>query len=132
MLLAVSGGIDSMVMAHPFQGSGNGSCDSALQLLSQREESDGDEEFVAAMPLSETSRFSASGLIPWLMPPSKKSLFRWLPANCVTNGSALLFRREGFDCVAVAHNLNDNVETFLINLLRGTGLSGLTGMSQHA
>ncbi|MDZ7636583.1 MAG: tRNA lysidine(34) synthetase TilS [Bacteroidales bacterium] len=42
-----------------------------------------------------------------------------------------LVSREGFDCVAVAHNLNDNVETFLINLLRGTGLSGLTGMSQH-
>lgn len=38
--------------------------------------------------------------------------------------------REGFDAVAVAHNLNDNAETFFINLLRGTGLNGLTGMSQ--
>jgi tRNA(Ile)-lysidine synthase len=41
-----------------------------------------------------------------------------------------LVTREGFDAVAVAHNRNDNAETFFINLLRGTGLNGLTGMSQ--
>jgi tRNA(Ile)-lysidine synthase len=42
-----------------------------------------------------------------------------------------LLDQEGFDAVAVAHNLNDNTETFFINLLRGTGLNGLTGMSQR-
>ncbi len=35
---------------------------------------------------------------------------------------------SGFDSVAVAHNLNDNIETFLINLVRGTGIAGLSGM----
>ena len=63
------------------------------------------------------------------MPPQKRSPSRWLRENCVTNGSAPLLRSEGFDAVAVAHNLNDNIETFFINLLRGTGLNGLTGMS---
>jgi len=39
-------------------------------------------------------------------------------------------RREenGFDFIAVAHNLDDNIETMIINLVRGTGISGLTGM----
>jgi tRNA(Ile)-lysidine synthase len=33
-----------------------------------------------------------------------------------------------YDTIAVAHNLNDNIETLLINLTRGTGITGLTGM----
>ena len=36
---------------------------------------------------------------------------------------------NGFDVIAVAHNLNDNIETLLINLIRGTGICGLKGMS---
>ena len=34
-----------------------------------------------------------------------------------------------FTSVAIAHNRNDVAETMLINLCRGTGLKGLTGMS---
>lgn len=35
---------------------------------------------------------------------------------------------NGYDAIAVAHNLNDNIETLLINLIRGTGIAGMTGM----
>ena len=34
----------------------------------------------------------------------------------------------GYDYVAVAHNMNDNVETLFLNLLRGTGIKGISGM----
>ena len=37
---------------------------------------------------------------------------------------------NGYDAVAVAHNANDNAETLVLNLLRGTGLRGLCGMSR--
>ena len=37
-------------------------------------------------------------------------------------------KKENADSIAVAHNLNDNVETILLNIVRGTGLKGLTGM----
>jgi tRNA(Ile)-lysidine synthetase-like protein len=39
-----------------------------------------------------------------------------------------LCREHGYGAVAVAHNANDNAETLILNLLRGTGVKGLTGM----
>lgn len=38
------------------------------------------------------------------------------------------FRQSGCDIIATAHNLNDNMETFIFNLSRGASLSGLCGI----
>ena len=40
-----------------------------------------------------------------------------------------LRREHGYAAIAVAHHADDSIETFFINLLRGTGLRGLTGIS---
>lgn len=37
---------------------------------------------------------------------------------------------KDFDFIATAHNLDDQIETFFINLTRGTGIRGLTGISE--
>lgn len=40
-------------------------------------------------------------------------------------------RKVGADCIALAHHLDDQVETILLNLIRGTGLLGLGGMGEY-
>ena len=49
--------------------------------------------------------------------------YRWFAELCTT---------EGYDEVAVAHNANDNAETLVLNLLRGSGVKGLAGMSAES
>ena len=42
-----------------------------------------------------------------------------------------LCEEHGYTVIAVAHHIDDSIETFFINLLRGTGLRGLTGIHQQ-
>ena len=41
-------------------------------------------------------------------------------------------RGHGFDAVAVAHNANDNAETLILNMLRGAGSRGMSGMKEES
>lgn len=49
--------------------------------------------------------------------------YRWFDSLC---------REYGYEAVCVAHNANDNAETLLLNLVRGTGLRGLCGMAEES
>ncbi|MDE7129167.1 MAG: tRNA lysidine(34) synthetase TilS, partial [Alistipes sp.] len=40
-----------------------------------------------------------------------------------------LCEEHGYTVIAIAHHINDSIETFFINMLRGTGLRGLTGIN---
>ncbi len=134
VLLAVSGGIDSMVMADLFLNSRFGfrislaHCNFHLR----GEESDTDESFVRAwaeakgIPFHkidfDTLGYAASNGISVEM-AARELRYEWF---------ASLAEEEGFEAVAVAHNANDNAETLLLNLLRGTGLKGICGMRESS
>jgi tRNA(Ile)-lysidine synthase len=132
VLLAVSGGIDSMVMAWLFRESGTKHAIAHCNFSLRGKESDGDEEFVASWAASNDIHFYSTRFDTLGYAATRKISVQMAARELRYDWFSSLVLNEGFDAVAIAHNLNDNVETFLINLLRGTGLSGLTGMKQHA
>ena len=128
ILLAVSGGIDSMVMAHLFHQQdyniGIAHCNFSLR----GSESDKDEELVRQFASDrdipfyitrfETKSFAKKNRLSVQM-AARDLRYNWFEEIRIKNG---------YDSVAIAHNLNDNIETLLINLTRGTGLTGMAGM----
>ena len=133
ILLAVSGGVDSMYLANRARELFPGSCFAVAHcnFRLRGTESDGDEAFVREwckekdMPLYvkgfDTREYASSHGISIEM-AARDLRYEWFAELC---------SEEGFDAVAVAHNANDNAETLMLNLLRGTGSRGLRGMSQN-
>lgn len=132
ILLAVSGGIDSMCMAELFASLEDripfavAHCNFHLR----GEESDGDEEFVCrwasghgirchTISFDTSSVARAEGIS--IEMAARDLRYRWFADLCTA---------YGYNAVAVAHNANDNAETLILNLLRGSGVNGLSGMSR--
>ena len=128
LLVAVSGGIDSMCLAEKLRLEGGAFALAHCNFGLRGEASDGDEAFVKDWALAHgipfhTKRFdtvafaSAQGISVEMA--ARRLRYRWFGELC---------REHGYEAVAVAHNANDNAETLILNLLRGTGLRGIMGM----
>ncbi|MDE6445493.1 MAG: tRNA lysidine(34) synthetase TilS [Alistipes sp.] len=131
VLLTVSGGVDSMVMLSLFTQCGYcvGVAHCNFQLRGA--ESDEDEVLVAdeAARLGVACynrRFDTQAEMERtgesMEMAARRLRYAWFEE---------LRREHGYTVIAVAHHADDSVETFFINLLRGTGLRGLTGISQQ-
>lgn len=134
VLLAVSGGVDSMTMAEmastcPYIAkSAVAHCNFSLR----GKESDGDEALVRkwaeehSLPFYRI-RFDTVGYA------GEKSLSVEMAARELRYAWFMdLLSKEGYDYVFVAHNMNDNAETLFLNLLRGTGIKGISGMKARS
>jgi tRNA(Ile)-lysidine synthase len=127
-LLAVSGGMDSVVMACLFHKSGYhfGIAHANFQL--RGEESVRDENFVRSLATKynvpihvkrfETKSFARKNHVSVQM-AARTLRYDWFEELSVD---------QHYTCIATAHHLDDQVETFLINLARGTGIAGLHGI----
>ncbi|WP_422079977.1 tRNA lysidine(34) synthetase TilS [Ulvibacterium sp.] len=129
-LLACSGGVDSMVLAHLCHHATLdfviGHCNFQLR----GGESDTDEKFVRnfAFELSKTF-FSTCFETADYVKKNKVSVqiaARELRYNWFTE----LMQENDIKILVTAHQADDNLETFLINLSRGTGIDGLTGIPE--
>ena len=131
ILLAVSGGVDSMVMLSVFVRLGYNIGVAHCNFGLRGEESDADttmvlEECAKLGIVCHSERFDTLGEMERtgdsMEMTARRQRYAWFNELC---------RTEGYKVIAVAHHSNDSIETFFINLLRGTGLRGLTGINRQ-
>lgn len=117
-----------MVMAHLFHSCSFTVSVAHVNFQLRGEDSDGDERFVQdwcsqnKIPFFcqrvETNNYAIENKLSIQM-AARELRYAWFDK---------LREQNGFHYIATAHHLNDSIETVLINLARGTGLEGLTGI----
>lgn len=131
LLLATSGGLDSMVMLHLFQKMnfdiGIAHCNFQLRGL----ESFGDQNFIqdyaeknnilVFVTQFDTENFAKDYKLSTQV-AARALRYDWFQE---------LLETKNYDYLLTAHHSDDNLETFLINVTRGTGLDGLTGIPEQ-
>ena len=126
LLLAFSGGVDSVVLADLLLKNnyrfGIAHCNFQLR----GEESEGDQEFAENIhaPLGvHTRRFDtkhyAADTKTGIQEAARNLRYEWF---------GQLMEQEGFDLLLTAHHRDDNIETVLMNFFKGTGIRGLQGI----
>ena len=128
IILALSGGIDSMVLSDLLLQAKTDFVVAHCNFHLRGEESDGDEQFVRDYASRngltiyvkhfETETYAKEHGISIEM-AARDLRYAWFEE---------LRQQLGYDYIAVAHHADDQLETFFINLLRGAGIRGLKGM----
>lgn len=128
ILLTVSGGVDSMVMMDLFITAGYDVGVAHCNFQLRGEESDEDEVLVQTraekygVPFFNR-RFDTHAEMETtgdsVQIAARRLRYAWFRE---------LSLAHGYDAIAIAHHADDSIETFFINLMRGTGLKGLTGI----
>ncbi len=128
VILALSGGIDSMVLADLLLKAKVEFVAAHCNFHLRGDESNGDDWFVRKFAENcgiqcfvkhfETEKYAAKYGISIEM-AARDLRYAWFEQ---------LRQQLGYDKIAVAHHADDQAETFFINLLRGAGLNGLKGM----
>ncbi len=129
VLIAVSGGVDSMVLAHLMLQSGFSMGVAHVNYRLRGDDSEEDEALVRdwchahEVPFflhrADPAIYDARESIQMVARKERYSFFDQLR------------NKQGFTKVATAHNANDNLETVLLNLTKGTGIHGLTGIAME-
>ncbi|MBP4143095.1 tRNA lysidine(34) synthetase TilS [Flavobacterium sp. P4023] len=131
LLLATSGGIDSMVMLHLLEQLdykiGIAHCNFQLRGVESFEDQKFIQDYADANGIPvyitqfDTKAFAADYKLSTQV-AARELRYNWFYE---------LLETEQYDYIVTAHHADDNLETFLINLSRGTGLDGLTGIPEQ-
>lgn len=128
ILVGLSGGADSVALLHLLKAAGHTTIAAHCNFNLRGSESDADEAFVRGLCRKEgievhvqsfdTTAYARSHKLSIEM-AARELRYRWFQQLMAQHNCALL---------ATGHHGNDAIETFFLNLSRGTGVRGLTGM----
>ena len=131
LLLATSGGIDSMVLVDLCHQSKLDFAIAHCNFQLRGEESDEDENFVK----TQMEKFQIPNFIQRFdtkaFAEQNKLSIQVVARNLRYEWFYTLLANHNFDYILTAHHLDDSLETFLINFTRGSGLDGLTGIPEQ-
>lgn len=130
IMVACSGGVDSVVLTH-LMSKLNYTISLAHCNFSLRgEESDQDEAFVKKLSKQLNILFFTKTFDTKKYALEHKISTQMAARDLRYNWFNTLLEENKYDYLLTAHHLDDDVETFFINLIRGTGLRGLTGIPE--
>ncbi len=128
IIVALSGGIDSMVLTHLMKEYGNHFVAAHCNFHLRDIESDGDEQFVTKYCLENGIKCHVKHFNTKEYAQEKNISIEMAARELRYTWFEELKQELGYDKIAVAHHADDQIETFFINLLRGSGIHGLKAM----
>lgn len=128
ILLAISGGVDSMCMLKLFENTSYRLLVAHVNFQLRKEDSIGDELMIKNYCKEKSIPFQ-SNKFETLEYAQKYKISTQMAARDIRFGYFnQLLKAYNLDFIATAHHAEDSLETALLNLTRGTGLSGLKGI----
>lgn len=128
VLVALSGGVDSVVLATLMLRSGYTFSVAHCNFHLRGEESNRDERFVRSWAEKNKIKLFVSEFDTYEYMQQKGISLEMAARELRYSMFKNLMTSKGFSLLATAHHADDSAETFFINLLRGTGIAGLHGI----
>jgi len=129
ILVAVSGGVDSTVMLDLFIKNGFSTGLAHCNFGLRNDESDSDEQFVKSLAEERNVPFFIEYFETERMASERRISIQMAARELRYDWFEEIRDAEGYNYISIGHNFNDSVETMVFNLIKGTGLKGLTGIS---
>lgn len=129
ILLAVSGGLDSMVMFHLFRQAGFSIAVAHCNFQLRGDDSDNDAAFVEDVCRQFEIPFYVASFDTEEVARAKGISIQMAARDLRYGFFQQLTRMHGYDVVATAHHFDDVIESVFLNLVRGTGIDGFRGIA---